>query len=384
MISELWFPIRIVFGEGAIGELPRELARLGVNKPLILTDKLLAKNGLLGRATGALDGARVQHAVFDEVDPDPTAATVDAGLACYRETACDGLVALGGGSAIDTAKSVRLLTAHPPPLARYDAVVGGGRFITNPMPPLVAIPTTAGTGSEVGWNLVVTLPETGRKTIISSPALISSTAICDPELTYGMPPWLTAGTGMDTLIHSLEALCARGFQPFADALARKGLELCGRYLVRAVKDGKDAEARAAMMIAAVAGSTAYQKGLGPVHSLAHALTPVSGVHHGIATAIVLPAVMEFNVAAAAAELAEVAVALGEPASDDRDRLARCAVSRVRAIARESGIPERLRDVGVKERQIPVLMEKAFQDGCHLANRRPCAPADLAAMLRASF
>jgi alcohol dehydrogenase class IV len=211
-----------------------------------------------------------------------------------------------------------------------------------------------------------------------------SVAVCDPELTYGLPPKLTAATGMDALTHNLEALCAKGFHPLADAMARKGLELCGRHLARAVKDGHDEEARAGMMIAAVTGATAFQKGLGASHALAHALTPVAGVHHGLANAIVLPHVMEFNLPAAGAALAEVAVALGELGSDDRDRLARRAVERVRALAREIGIPERLRDAGVKESQLPLLAERAWEDASHLGNPRSCQPADLVALLRAAF
>lgn len=384
MIVEMAYPTRIVFGKGAVGEVPKELAKLRARRPLVLTDKVLATNGLLRRLTAALDAARVEYAVFDSVDPDPTHETVDRALAAYRRAGCDSLVAIGGGSSIDTTKAVRLLAAHPPPLAQYDVVVGGARLITNPMPPMIALPTTAGTGSEVGRGLVVTLPETGRKTIIAAQELIPPVAVCDPELTYDLPAWLTAGTGIDTLVHNMEGLWAQGFHPLADAMARKGIELCGKFLVRAVREGHDEEARASMMIAAITGSAAMQKGLGPVHSLAHALTPVSGVHHGIATAVVLPHVMEFNLRAAASALAETAVALGVPDSGDETDLARRSIERIREIVRDSGVPSRLRDVGVKETQIPVLTEKAFQDKCHLANPRPCEPADLEAMFRAAF
>jgi alcohol dehydrogenase class IV len=384
MIAVMSFPTRIVFGKGAVREIPGELTGLGVKRPLVMTDRVLAGNGLLDRLTAALGEARVQHVVFDGVDPDPTGATVERALAAYREGACDSLVAFGGGSSIDTAKAVRLLCAHPPPLAQYDFVAEGWRLVTRPMPPMIAVPTTAGTGSEVGRGAVVTLAETGRKTIIASLALIPSVAVCDPELTYGLPAWLTAGTGTDTMVHSMEALWAKGFHPLADGVARKGIELCGRHLVRAVRSGRDEEAREGMMVAALAGATAMQKGLGPAHSLSHALTPICGLHHGIATAIVLPAVMEFNLDAAAPQLAEIAVALGEPATGDAELLARRGIARVRSMLREMEIPERLRDAGVKEGQIPLLTEKAFQDGCHLANPRACQPPDLEAMFRAAY
>jgi len=382
--SEMWFPTRIVFGEGAVRRLADELARLGAKRPLILTDPTLARGELLGRCTGPLEETGREFEVFKEVDPDPTDETVARALAAYRRAACDALVAVGGGSPIDTAKAVRLLTAHEPPLARYDSAAGGGRLIANPMPPMIALPTTAGTGSEVGRMSVVTLAETGRKTLIVAQGLVPSVAICDPELTYGMPAWLTAGTGMDTLAHCLESRCASRFHPLADAVARKGLELCGRYLPRAVRDGRDREARSSMMVAAIAGGTALQKGLGAAHSMSHALTHVCGIHHGVATAMTLCAMMEFNLEVAAPELAEVAVALGAPPAGDEAQLAREAVARVRAIAREVGIPERLRDAGVKEAQLPLIAEKALQDNCHRTNPRPCRGEDLLAMLRASY
>jgi alcohol dehydrogenase class IV len=384
MITEMSFPTRIVFGKGALREVPNHLARLGVKRPLLVTDGGVVATGIFARLTSVLEGAHVPFGAFDGVDPNPTGATVERGLAAYREAGCDGVVAIGGGSPIDAAKGVRLLATHPLPIAQYDDARDGWRLVTNPVPPMIAIPTTAGTGSEVGRSFVVTLQETGRKTVIFAPPLMPSVAVCDPELTYDLPSRLTAATGMDAFTHNLEALCAKGFHPLADALARKGIELCGRSLVRAVRDGHDEDARASMMIAAITGAAAFQKGLGAAHALAHALTPIAGVHHGLANAIVLPFVMEFNLSAAEAQLAEAAAALGEPPGDDQDRLARRAVERVRAMARDAGIPERLREVGVKQDQLPVLAQRAFEDASHLSNPRPCQPADLAALLHAAF
>jgi alcohol dehydrogenase class IV len=383
MITEFSFPTRIVFGEGSLREVPNHLARLGVKKPLVVTDAGVVASGLLGRLVSVLDAERVPHAVFDAVEPNPSGATVENGLSAWREHGCDGIVGLGGGSPLDAAKGVRLLATHPLPLAQYDDARDGWRLVTNPMPPMIAIPTTAGTGSEVGRSFVVTLPETGRKTVIFAPPLMPSVAICDPALTFDLPPRITAATGMDAFTHNLEALCAKGFHPLADAMAVKGIELCGRFLVRAVKDGRDAEARAGMMIAAITGATAFQKGLGAAHALAHALTPIAGVHHGLANAIVLPYVMEFNLLAAAPRLAEAARALGEPPAEE-EALARRAVERVRAMAREAGIPARLSEAGVKESMLPLLTEKAFEDASHGSNPRPCQPADLAALLRAAL
>lgn len=384
MIAEMSFPTRIVFGREALKEVPNHLARLGVKRPLVVTDRGVVAAGLVARLNAVLDAARVAHLVFDGVEPDPTQATIDAGVAAWRESRCDGLVALGGGSPIDAAKGIRLMATHPPPLALYDDAKDGWQHVVNPMPPLVAIPTTAGTGSEVGRSFVVTLAETGRKTVIFAPALMPSVALCDPTLTYDLPPRLTAATGMDAFTHNLEALCSKGFHPLADALARKGIEICGRYLVRAVKNGRDEEAREQMMIAAITGAAAFQKGLGAAHSMAHALTPMAGVHHGLANAIVLPSVMEFNLPVAAPALAEAAVALGEPPGAEPDALARRAIDRVRAMEREAGIPVGLREVGVTPDRIAALAERAHEDACHHSNPRPCTRADLEAMLRASL
>jgi alcohol dehydrogenase class IV len=383
-IVEMSYPTRIVFGAGALKELPAQLARLAAKRPLVVTDAGVRKAGLLDRLVAVLEKAGVAHAIFDQVEPNPTGTTVDAGLAAYRAGGCDAIVGIGGGSPLDAAKGVRLMVTHPPPLAQYDDVKDGWKLVTPNVPAYVAIPTTSGTGSEVSRSFVVTLPETGRKTVIFAPPLIPSVALCDPELTYGLPPAITAATGMDAFTHNLEALAAKGFHPLADAMARKGIEICGRHLVRAVKDGKDAEARAQMMVAAITGACAFQKGLGAAHALAHALTPLCGVHHGLANAIVLPSVMEFNLEAAAPALAEAALAMGERSSDDTAALARRAVARVRELCREAGIPSGLKAAGVKPEQVAKIAEKAFEDASHLSNPRPCTKADLEAICRAAL
>ena len=390
MISEFSFPTRIVFGNGSLREVPNHLARLGAKRPLVVADAGIARSGLLARLTAVLEAAKVTFAVFDRVEPDPTEVDVEEGLRAYRDAACDAVVALGGGSPMDAAKGVRLRAAHPPPLAQYDDAKDGWRLVTHPLPPMIAIPTTAGTGSEVGRSFVVTLEETGRKTVIFSPSLLPSVAICDPELTYDLPPRLTGATGMDALTHNLEALVAKGFHPLADALAVKGIALCARHLVRAVRDGHDAEARAQMMIAAITGATAFQKGLGAAHALAHAITPLAGVHHGLANSVVLPYVMEFNLGHATAAYAEAARAMGEQASETAgaaegdEALARRAVERVRRMAKESGLPDRLRDCGVTEALLPAIADRAFEDASHLTNPRPVTRADLEMLARAAY
>jgi alcohol dehydrogenase class IV len=383
-VTVMSWPTRVVLGPGALARLPAEVERLGMRRPLVVTDRGVAKAGLAARVHALLDAAGVRASRFEDVQANPTDRDAEKGLAAFRAGECDGLVAIGGGSSIDAAKLVQLLTTHPPPLSRYDDATGGDRLVKDDMPPLVAIPTTAGTGSEVGRSGVATLPDTGRKTIIFSPYLMPKVALCDPELTLGLPPSLTAWTGMDAFTHALEAYVAEGLHPLADAVAIDAIRRVARALPAAFRDGNDLAARTDMMIAAMEGAMAFQKGLGASHALAHALTPISGVPHGLANAIVLPAVVEWNRAAAAARLARVAVAMGEQPNGADDTLATRALERVRALAREVGIPSRLRDAGVEEEDLARLAHEAFEDASHRTNPRPCTEADLFALVRAAY
>ncbi len=383
-VTVMSWPTRVVLGPGALARLPEELERLGMRRPLVVTDRGVVKAGLAARVHALLGGAGVRFARFEDVQQNPTDRDAAAGLAAYRAGECDGFVAVGGGSSIDAAKLIQVLTTHPPPLSRYDDATGGDRFVKDDMPPLVAIPTTAGTGSEVGRSGVATLPDTGRKTVIFSPHLMPRVALCDPELTLALPPFLTAWTGMDAFTHGLEAFLATGFHPLADAVAIDAVRRVARALPAAFRDGNDLAARTDMMIAAMEGAMAFQKGLGASHALAHALTPISGVHHGLANAIVLPAVVEWNRAAAAARLARVAVAMGEPADAGEATLAERAVERVRRLAKEVGIPARLREAAVREEDLPRIARKAFEDASHRTNPRPCTEADLLELLRAAY
>jgi alcohol dehydrogenase class IV len=382
-VTEMSWPTRVVLGPGALARLPAQVARLGMRRPLVVTDAGVVRAGIAARVYDALRAEGVSFARFEEVQANPTDRDADAGLRAYRAGGCDGLVAVGGGSSIDAAKLVQLLTTHEGPLSRYDDALGGDRFIRDDLPPLVAIPTTAGTGSEVGRSGVATLPDTGRKTVIFSPHLLPGAAICDPELTVGLPPHLTAATGMDAFTHCLEAYVAAGFHPLADAVALDGIRRVARALPLAVKEPGNLHARTDMMIAAMEGAMAFQKGLGAAHALAHALTPIAGVHHGLANAIVLPAVVDLNRSAARDRLAHVAIALGE-APDGEDALAARAAERVRALTRALGLPQRLREAGVAEADLPRIAAKAFEDASHRTNPRPCTEADLLALARAAY
>lgn len=383
-IVEMSYPTRVVFGPGALQRLPGQIERLKLPKPLIVTDPGIAKSGLLARVLDVLKQAGVSSGLFDRVNPDPTEKDVFSGLAAYREQGCFGLVALGGGSPLDAAKLIQLLTTHEPPLSRYDDAAGGDRFVRDDLPPLIAIPTTAGTGSEVSRSGVATLQDTGRKTVIFSPQLMPKAAICDPELTVGMPPWLTAATGVDAFTHCVEAYLANALHPLADALAIDGVGRVGGSLETAVRQGGDLAARGQMMVAAIEGAMAFQKGLGACHALAHALTPISHLHHGLANAIVLPHVLDFNRPACAARLAQVGVALGDNSLARQEVLASNAIDRIRGLLHRIGIPERLRDQGVREADLPTIARKAFQDASHQTNPRKCTEADLLALARAAF
>ena len=384
-VSRMSFPCPIVFGPSALQELPKELVRLNAKRPLLVADSGVTAAGITRKVLDVLDKAQIRTAVWDGCTPNPTDVDVDKGLAAYKKEGCDSIVAVGGGSPLDCAKLIRLLVNHPPPLSRYDDATGGDKYVTANVPPMVAIPTTAGTGSEVGRSGVATLPDTGRKTVIFSPHLIAGAAIIDPELTLGLPPGATAATGIDALTHCIEAYISKGQHPLADAMALDGTRRVARNLIRAVKDGKnDVEARLEMMAAAMMGAIAFQKGLGACHSLAHALTPIAGTHHGLANALCLPAVLEYNRAAVPERLAAVAIALGEDPKQSTEVLAKSCVARVKALIVESGIQLGLAHHGVTEAMLPKIADKAFEDACHQSNPRACTRDDLLNLAKASF
>jgi alcohol dehydrogenase class IV len=383
--TRMSFPCPVLFGPGVIEQLPNELKRLKAQKPLIVTDTGVAQAGLLARVQEVLKKANVAFAVWDGCTPNPTDVDIENGLAAYQKDKCDSLIGLGGGSPLDAAKLVRLRVNHPPPLSRYDDATGGDQYVTANVPPMISIPTTAGTGSEVGRSGVVTLPDTGRKTVIFSPYLIAGAAICDPELTLGLPPGPTAATGMDAYTHCLEAYVAKGLHPFADAVALDGLSRVNANLVRAVKNGKtDLDARGEMMIAAMEGALAFQKGLGAAHSLAHALTPIAGIHHGLANALCLPAVLEYNLPTTTERMARAAVAIGSDPNMQEGALAKRLVERTRALIEESGIKMGLKNHGVTEAMLPKIADKAFVDACHQLNPRPCTRDDLLHIAQAAM
>ncbi len=352
----------ISFAPGALSILPDLLQKFPILNPLVVTDRGLTSAGILERLGIG------QPPVFDEIETNPSEASAVLGLDSFRKHACDGIVAVGGGSPLDCAKCIGLLVNHPQPLSDYAFLNGGLPRITGRKPPLIAIPTTAGTGSEVGRAALVSM-NNGRKLAIISPHMIPSAVICDPSLTLGLPKALTAGTGMDALTHCAETFCSPRFNPVADAIALDGLARAYANIRTAVNQGSDLAARSEMMMAALQGGLTFQKGLGLVHSLSHPLGALPGkrLHHGTLNAIFLPHVLRFNMEACPEKMAILAQAIGVPKSSDLPNL-------IEKLISEIGLPNRLRDLGVLREEVEPLAKFAFQDHCSLTNPRPVTEA----------
>lgn len=362
MISQFSFPTRVLFGAGAAKELPGKLAGLNVKRPLLVTDAGVRATDPFKRL-GDISGQG--WPVFSEVQPNPTNADVEGALEAYLKNHCDSVVALGGGSPLDVGKIVRLRVKRPDKsLAQFDFDADWSN-----LPPLVTIPTTAGTGSEVGRSSVIVLDQ--RKKCIFHPSLLASLAVLDPELTTSLPPRLTAATGADALTHCIESFTSPVYHPLCDAIALEGIHLIVEALPRAVRNGSDIEARGSMLIAAMMGGIAFQKDLGAAHSLSHPLSPLCGLHHGTANALTLPVVMEFNAARKPGLYRRVGGALGLAEPSDT-----ATIQRVRALLAEVGLPPGLAAHGVKPSQLDALTEQAFEDACHLTNPVPVTKADL--------
>lgn len=375
----IWsFPTRIIYGVGAIEKIGDEAQRLGAKRALIVTDKGVVKFGMVAPIEQALRAAGIEVAVFDDVLGNPIEKNVHDGVAAFRAHDADLVIAVGGGSPLDVGKLVRLGVKHTRPLVDYDDSTGGDAFITADVAPMIAVPTTAGTGSEVGRSGVVTLDVNHRKTVIFSPHLLANVAILDPEMTRTMPAHVTAATGFDALTHCLEAYVSKGEHPMADGIALEGLRLVAKHLERAVSHGDDLVARGGMLQASMMGAVAFQKGLGACHSLAHPLSSECGLHHGLANALCLPAVVEFNGELVGERLAQVAAIFGgEPSAKG------CADA-LRGLRARIGLPEGLSHAGVTLDKLDKLADLAIQDACHSRNPRACSREELRHLYEASF
>ncbi|HEY6079920.1 MAG TPA: iron-containing alcohol dehydrogenase [Polyangiaceae bacterium] len=371
----IWsFPTKIVFGPGEIRRLGHEVTALGVSRVLVVSDPGVEKTGLLRAPLASLAESALITSVFTGVEGNPTEENIENGAKAYAAHRAEAVVAVGGGSPMDAAKLIALRAKCSLPFEQLDDAIDGGVHIPADVPPVITVPTTAGTGSEVGRSGVLTVRSTGRKTVIFSPRLLARVAILDPELTVSMPQGVTAATGFDALTHCIEAYLSLGDHPLADAIALGGVELTAQYLQRAVEEPSNLEARGAMMKAAMMGAIAFQKGLGACHSLAHPLSSEHGLHHGLANALCLPAVMAFNREAVPDKVRRIGVLLG-----DED-----AVKAIAALRARVGINGGLAGSGIRDEFLPPLAKKALEDACHRSNPRPCSEGDLLELYRASL
>ncbi|GAB3758611.1 iron-containing alcohol dehydrogenase [Ramlibacter monticola] len=375
----IYYVTQIQFEFGAIRLLKSECERVGITRPLVVTDAGVRAAGVLQKALDALGG--LPHAVFDGTPSNPTEAAVRAAAEIYRGQRCDGLVAVGGGSAIDCAKGVAILATHEGPLTRYATIEGGSPRITDKVAPLIAVPTTSGTGSEVARGAIVIVDD-HRKLGFHSWHLVPKTAICDPELTLGLPPKLTAATGMDAIAHCMETFMSAAFNPPADGIALDGLERGWSHIERATRDGSDREARLNLMSASMQGAMAFQKGLGCVHSLSHSLGGVDPrLHHGTLNAMFLPAVVRFNAQSPSVQkdrrLDRMAHAMGLRSGTDIP-------DAIRDMNARLGLPAGLAAMGVQRESFEKIIDGAMADHCHKTNPREASRDDYRQMLEASM
>ena len=371
------YPTPIRFGSGRISEIGDACKAAGITKPLFVTDKGLAGMDITKRTLELMEKAGLGSAMFSEVDPNPSDKNADAGVAVYREGGFDGVIAFGGGSGLDLAKVIAFMAGQTRPLWDFEDVGDWWtRADADAIAPVVAVPTTAGTGSEVGRASIITNSATNEKKIIFHPKMLPAVVICDPELTIGMPKFITAGTGLDAFAHCVEAYSSPHYHPMSQGIALEGMRLVKEYLPRAYADGEDLEARSHMMSAAAMGSTAFQKGLGAIHALSHPIGAIYHTHHGTTNAVCMPAVLQFNKNAISERFDSVAAYLGIQGGFDGF----CAY--VNDLNASMAIPKTLTELGVSDPDMDRLVKDALADPSTGGNPVEMTAANTRALIEA--
>ena len=369
VVGQYNFPTTIRFGAGAVRELPEHLIAQGLKNPLLVTDPLVAGLGFFQEIVQDLRAKGLSVEVFSDIHKNPVKSDVEKGGAAFTATDRDSIIGIGGGAAMDVARAIALRIHHHRDLFDYDDLIGGDKYVTEEVPYFITVPTTSGTGSEVGRSAIISEDDTHRKRILFSPKLLAKIVYADPLLTMDLPPFVTAATGMDALTHNLEAYIAKMWHPMCEGIALQGVSLIVRSIVKATHT-PDLASRSNMMIGSLMGAVAFQKGLGVVHSLAHPLSSLLDTHHGLANAVNLPYGMRFNVSGFEDKFRQIARTMGLS-----DAMPDEVVERLFALNKELGLPVRLRDVGVKEEQIETLSDLAFADFCHPNNPKPVSRED---------
>ncbi|RKU09716.1 hypothetical protein C6501_15035 [Candidatus Poribacteria bacterium] len=389
-IFNYFLPPHIEFGEGAITNLAEHVKGFGGRRPLIVSDVGIRKVEILRQATTPLEDANLPYATYLDIEPNPTDISVVQGVEVYQKENCDVVIAVGGGSVMDAAKAIRLLTTHRPPLEPYYVDSDRTEKIRGNMPPLICVPTTAGTGSEVSQGAIITdtsLQTTNRwrKRAIITRFNMSNLALLDPALTVGMPQALTAATGMDAITHGIEAYVATKYHPISEGVALQALKILGANIRTAYHQGEDIDARGKMLLGSCMAAFAFQKGLGAVHSIAHQLSTDAPIPHGVANAILLPPVMEFNLPHVIEKYADVADALGVNVEGMSKGEAACAaIDEIRELNKEFNMPAGLEDAGLDREKLPKLAADSMLDHCHKFNPRQCTEQDMLYLLEAAF
>ncbi|MGL1887443.1 MAG: iron-containing alcohol dehydrogenase [Reichenbachiella sp.] len=378
MVHQYNFPTTVRFGAGAIKELPAYLKKHRLTHPLIVTDPIVAELGFMKEIITDLASHKINIEVFSDIHKNPVKSDVLKGGDCYHQTKRDCIIGIGGGAPLDVARAIVLRVNHHRDLFDYDDLTGGDIYVTEEVPHFITVPTTAGTGSEVGRSAVISEDNSKKKRVLFSPKLLAKIVFADPMLTMELPPFITAATGMDALTHNMEAYLAKGFHPMCDGIALEGIKLISKSIVTATKS-PDITSRSNMLLASLMGAVAFQKGLGIVHCLAHPLSSLLDTHHGLANAINLPYGMQYNYEGFEDRFDQMALAFGLGINQGNKL-----IDHLSELNNELGIPTNLSAIDVKEEHIDTLAELATQDFCLPSNPKPISKEDFVKLYKTAL